>query len=64
MLHQDKPTHPVAETKASEAHQTALVRPRLNSRDLFVASREIIIEHASDEYRLRLTSQGKLILTK
>lgn len=39
-------------------------RPRLNSRDLFAACREIIIEHASDEYRLRLTSQGKLILTK
>jgi hemin uptake protein HemP len=40
------------------------MRARLKSCDLFVGTREIIIEHANDEYRLRLTSQGKLILTK
>jgi hemin uptake protein HemP len=27
-------------------------------------SREIIIEHRGEEYRLRLTGKGKLILTK
>lgn len=37
---------------------------RLNSANLFKGERELIIEHAGDEYRLRLTSQGKLILTK
>lgn len=37
---------------------------RINSRDLFVASREIIISHGEDTYRLRLTAQNKLILTK
>lgn len=37
---------------------------RLNSTELFSRGREVIIEHAGDEYRLRLTSQGKLILTK
>ncbi len=26
--------------------------------------REIIIEHGQDEYRLRITGSGKLILTK
>jgi hemin uptake protein HemP len=38
--------------------------PRLQSTGLFGAGREVIIEHAGEEYRLRLTRQGKLILTK
>lgn len=38
--------------------------PRLSSRALFRAAREIIIEHDGADYRLRLTANGKLILTK
>ncbi|EJW12900.1 hypothetical protein A33M_1462 [Rhodovulum sp. PH10] len=41
-----------------------IVRDRLESRDLFVATREIMIVHGTDTYRLRLTAQNKLILTK
>jgi hemin uptake protein HemP len=37
---------------------------RIESRDLFVDTREIIIGHGGDVYRLRLTAQNKLILTK
>ena len=37
---------------------------RLDSRDLFTTEREIIIAHGEENYRLRLTSQNKLILTK
>ena len=37
---------------------------RIDSRDLFAVEREIIIAHGEDSYRLRLTSQNKLILTK
>jgi len=37
---------------------------RLSSKNLFGGAREVIIEHAGVEYRLRLTSQDKLILTK
>jgi hemin uptake protein HemP len=37
---------------------------RLDSRELFASEREIIIAHGEDNYRLRLTSQNKLILTK
>ncbi|MET4021804.1 hemin uptake protein HemP [Bradyrhizobium sp. i1.4.4] len=37
---------------------------RIDSRELFAAEREIIIAHGEDAYRLRLTSQNKLILTK
>jgi hemin uptake protein HemP len=38
--------------------------PRYESRTLFRSARELVIEHAGHEYRLRLTRQGKLILTK
>lgn len=41
-----------------------VVGHRIESRDLFVATREIIITHGADAYRLRLTAQNKLILTK
>ena len=37
---------------------------RIDSRELFATEREIIISHGEDNYRLRLTSQNKLILTK
>jgi hemin uptake protein HemP len=37
---------------------------RIDSRELFATEREIIIAHGDDNYRLRLTSQNKLILTK
>lgn len=37
---------------------------RIDSRELFAGDREIIIVHGEDHYRLRLTSQNKLILTK
>jgi len=37
---------------------------RIDSRDLFVASRELTISHGEETYRLRLTAQNKLILTK
>jgi len=39
-------------------------RKRLNSQTLLGDEREIEIEHAGQLYRLRLTSLGKLILTK
>ena len=37
---------------------------RIDSRELFRSEREIIIAHGGEIYRLRLTSQNKLILTK
>lgn len=41
-----------------------LVQPRLHSAELLGTAREVVIDHAGEEYRLRLTRQGKLILTK
>ena len=37
---------------------------RVDSSDLFAGTREITIAHGDDLYRLRLTSQNKLLLTK
>ncbi len=36
----------------------------LSTKNLFRGRREIIIEHRGENYRLRITSKGKLILTK
>ncbi|MGB1110274.1 MAG: hemin uptake protein HemP [Gammaproteobacteria bacterium] len=38
--------------------------PRITSSELLRGAKELIIEHAGEQYRLRLTRAGKLILTK
>ena len=39
--------------------------PKLvSSQELFGKDRQILIEHAGAVYRLQITKQGKLILTK
>lgn len=50
--------------KTPDSRHIALTANRLDARDLFVATREIVIAHGEETYRLRLTSQNKLILTK
>lgn len=42
----------------------SLSRIVIKSSQLFDNQNEIIIEHDGNEYRLRITSSGKLILTK
>jgi hemin uptake protein HemP len=37
---------------------------RVKVSDLLGHDREVILEHAGQDYRLRVTSKGKLILTK
>jgi len=39
-------------------------KPRVRATALLQGHREVIIEHGNEEYRLRLTRQGKLLLTK
>jgi len=53
---------PGAEGEGGRPARTAL--RRLLSRDLLADAQEVIIVHEGDEYRLRCTSKGKLILTK
>jgi hemin uptake protein HemP len=51
--------------KASPATRSVAVSGnRIVSRELFSSEREIMILHGEETYRLRLTSQNKLILTK
>ena len=51
--------------KASTAHEQSATgrQPRVSSRTLLGARRELIIEHQGREYRLRVTRNEKLILT-
>jgi len=39
-------------------------KPRIESQRLFQGTREIVIVHDDQEYSLRITKNGKLILTK
>lgn len=44
---------------------TEVAQPQLiSSETLFMGAKELLIEHRAEIYRLRQTSQGKLILTK
>ena len=38
--------------------------PRIDARSILASSREVILVHNEKEYRLRITSNDKLILTK
>lgn len=49
---------------AASTARAAATLPRHASRDLVGSANVAIIEHAGEEYRLRVTSNGKLILTK
>lgn len=49
---------------ASATRRIAVNGNRIESRDLFATEREIMIVHGEHIYRMRLTSQNKLILTK
>jgi len=50
-----------------ERKKEAKVMPNRNtisSKELLQSTQELIIMHAGEEYRLRITSNNKLILTK
>ncbi|MCW5690036.1 MAG: hemin uptake protein HemP [Pseudolabrys sp.] len=53
-----------ASSLGGASRQVSLANNRLDSRELFGGTREIIIAHGDETYRLRLTAQNKLILTK
>ena len=55
----------VSQAPASAATSTAATRkPRIESQRLFQGNSEIVIVHHDEEYSLRITKNGKLILTK
>jgi len=48
----------------SETSISATKKPRIESDHLFRGNSEIVIVHQNEEYNLRITRNGKLILTK
>ncbi len=62
----DKAIGSVGETHVASdaARAITLNENSLDTRDIFVGTREVTITHGADRYRLRLTAQNKLILTK
>jgi hemin uptake protein HemP len=50
--------------KDGAAPPAALPPLVLTSEEVFQGRREILIEHGGEMYRLRITSRGRLILTK
>lgn len=48
----------------SDSREILLVNNRVHSRDLFHLCKELTIVHNDEEYKLRLTGNGKLLLTK
>lgn len=57
--------HDAGKTTSNESTPLVARQPLLlHSRDLFAQQRQVLIRHGPDTYVLRLTRQGKLILTK
>ena len=55
---------PAPKPDASVSVATPLRAARYSSQAIFAGAKEVEIEHEGALYRLRLTSLGKLILTK
>lgn len=53
-----------ANRTTTASRPAATVQRRVDSRLLLRESRELVIEHLGQEYRLRRTRNDKLILTK
>ncbi|MBX9588505.1 MAG: hemin uptake protein HemP [Hyphomonadaceae bacterium] len=56
----DKPR----EARSPDASQPDTRHRRLKVSELLAGGREAILEHDGQDYRLRITANGKLILTK
>jgi hemin uptake protein HemP len=55
---------PTDEPPAPEPAPSKTEPPRVAVRTLLAGRSEVILEHNGEDYRLRITSRGKLILTK
>lgn len=60
----DRSNEPGLRNAPAPERTIRLTDNRIDSREFFVGTREITIAHGGDSYRLRLTAQNKLILTK
>lgn len=53
-----------AHAKSAAERNVVVNGDRMDSKELFADQRELLITHGDETYRLRLTFQNKLILTK
>jgi len=60
----DPPVSPPTPPAAPLTAAAAQALPRWSSSVLLGERREVLIDHRGEQYRLRLTAAGKLILTK
>lgn len=51
-------------SKMTSKYQVVITDKKVTSKELFAKNNELIIEHDDQQYRLRITANGKLILTK
>ena len=51
-------------TAAQIAHSAPMRPVRVRVSEILSGGREAILEHNGEDYRLRITANGKLILTK
>jgi hemin uptake protein HemP len=58
------PTEIPSESHTAQPLQPWPRRRRISSAELMQGAREIVIMHEGEEYILRITKTGKLILTK
>jgi hemin uptake protein HemP len=56
-------TPPTSDDLPAQRSASATALRRLTSSALLQGDRQLVIEHAGREYLLRVTAQGKLILT-
>lgn len=61
---EDEPAHGPNKLIGANRRVIPMNDHKIESGDLFIGTREVIIHHGGDTYRLRLTAQNKLILTK
>ena len=64
MTDTDEPKQQDGEKAAPQCVGRSGAHRRIRSEDLFQKAQEVIIEHEGEIYRLRITRNGKLILTK
>ncbi|MEO8010483.1 MAG: hemin uptake protein HemP [Dokdonella sp.] len=57
-------SHDSVPASSDAGHQRSFSARRIESNRLMSGARELVIEHAGQEYRLRVTRNDKLILTK
>lgn len=61
---ESRPDFAVERSVISRAAALTEKKPRIQSNSLFGGKTEVIIVHQNEEYNLRITRNGKLILTK